>query len=90
MTLLETDSEDLSASMREYLESVKGLIEKRGMHPAMGLVLTAIFRATGPQFRSGMEDRKTTGLMSCWQTARMRAGTESSMNGMTRSTFPTS
>ena len=63
MTLLETDSEDLSASMREYLESVKGLIEKRGMHPAMGLVLTAIFRATGPQFRSGMEDRKTTGLM---------------------------
>ena len=63
MTLLETESKDLNSAMQDYQESQKVLIDRGEMHPAMGIVLSAIFRATGPQFRSGMEDRKTTGLM---------------------------
>ena len=63
MTLLESNSEDLSASMQEYLASVGGLVDGGGMHPAMEAVIAAIFRATGPQFKSAMETRRITGLM---------------------------
>ena len=73
LTLLETDAEDLSASKEEYQKSVRGLVDRGGVHPAMAVVLTAFFRATGPQFRFGMEARRVTGLMVLLANCRDRS-----------------
>ena len=63
MTLLETDSEDLTVSMQDYQESVKRLTDGGTIDPAMEVVLAAIFRTTGPEFRSDLETKRITGLM---------------------------
>ena len=62
MTTLETDSEDLAASMREYRGMAREFIERGEMDPALETVVAAMFRATGPEFRSSGEARRTTGL----------------------------
>ena len=63
MTLLETDSKDLSVSMRDYQDTAKELADKDGLHSGMEVVLASIFRATGPEFRSDVETKTITGLM---------------------------
>jgi hypothetical protein len=63
MAILETDSEDLPGVMGDFRERAKELAIKKVMCPAMEEVVVAVFRATGPEFRSGPEARDITGLM---------------------------
>lgn len=62
MTTLETGADDLDASMGEYREGVRGLLDGGGMDPALETLVASMFRATGPEFRSSGEARRTTGL----------------------------
>ena len=63
IAVLEADSEDLPAAMREFEGSTKGLLDKGEIHPTLEVVETDILRAKGPQFRSDQETVEVTGLM---------------------------
>ncbi len=63
MDILETDSGDLGACMAEFDGILRQLVDSQRMHPAMETQLTAVFRATGPEFRHPSRTDEITGLM---------------------------
>lgn len=76
LTILETDADDLCAALGEFEGSSRELLQQGQVQDVVDVVLTSVFRAIGPEFRSGAEKRKVSGLLvflsNCRDEARER------------------